>query len=97
MAEAASQNSAPQSPNDLQSVHSTTSVDNNGTSNSNNGDATADKNTVNTNSKKLWMKKKGRVEKIVFFCDVLFLLLTSIARNIYEKKLTIWERKNVYQ
>lgn len=53
MAEAASQNSAPQSPNDLQSVHSTTSVDNNGTSNPNNGDSMADKNTVNTNSEKL--------------------------------------------
>lgn len=53
MAEAASQNSAPQSPTDLQSVHSTTSADNNGTTSPTNDDATADKNTVNTNSKKL--------------------------------------------
>lgn len=57
MAEAAShQGSAPQSPTELQSVHSANSLDNNGTSRPTNDTSTADKNSVNTNSKMLWEK-----------------------------------------
>jgi len=51
-ASASQSGSAPQSPSELQSVHSTNSLDNNGISR--NLDAsTADRNTVNTNSKML--------------------------------------------
>lgn len=53
LAEAASQGSAPQSPTELQSVTSTNSLDNNGTPRPFNDSSTADKNTVNTNSKML--------------------------------------------
>lgn len=53
-AEAASQGSVPQSPNELQSVNSTTSLDNNGIARSTNDTLTPpDNNTVNTNSKML--------------------------------------------
>lgn len=55
MAEAASQGSVPQSPSELQSVNSSNSLDNNGTSPrpANNEASTADKNNVNTNLKML--------------------------------------------
>jgi hypothetical protein len=54
MAEAASQNSAPQSPtSELQSVHSAISIDNNGTTLPTIDASTTDKSTVNTNAKKL--------------------------------------------
>lgn len=52
-AEAASQGSAPQSPNEILSVYSTNSLDNNGIARSTNDTLTADNNTVNTNSKML--------------------------------------------
>ena len=51
MAEAASQNSAPQSPSDLQSVRSTALADNNETPRPIKEEATADKSIVNTSSK----------------------------------------------
>lgn len=58
MAEAASQGSAPQSPTELQSVHSTNSLDNNGISQPTiDITSTDDKITVNTNSKKLWKRR----------------------------------------
>ncbi|CRL08506.1 CLUMA_CG021285, isoform B [Clunio marinus] len=55
IAEAVSQSSAPHSPTELQSVHSNNSFDNNGTSLPTNDTSTmtADKNTVNTNSRML--------------------------------------------
>lgn len=56
MAEAASQNSVPQSPCDLQSVHSTAIADNNEIPRPIKEEATADKSTVNISSKILWMK-----------------------------------------
>lgn len=53
MAEAASQGSAQNSPNELQSVNSLNSFDNNGTPRPTTDTSAADKNTVNTNSKML--------------------------------------------